>query len=457
MKIKTFRLRLTLLYALALMSVCFLFAFALLFKYEGELFSTVDDLLLGEATSTVSKGIVSNEISYNVEVVHRMGEEYYRTINHNGNVLFASLTNASLRWPLNEELMYRAFKGYSTFETVRHGGEEHRILYYPVSADRILRVGRLSGNRGEEVQSRKRLLLVMSPAVLLLSSLISWFLAGIAISPLVKIRTQVEQIRQGRLGKRVTICPKGKEIEELVGVFNDMLEGVQHSIESQKRFTSAVSHEIRSPLTSLRGSMEVALRKKRTPEEYERLLRENLSDVIRLSRITDNLLFLAKADSKLLELRKQWFDLNQLVKNIVERMRYKALSAELIIIEEYQENLELNGDGDLLEQALSNLLDNAIKYTPPGGRITVKTQKKDQTISVAVCDTGIGISEEEIQHIFNRFYRGEKDRVKKIVGTGLGLAIAQWIIHAHEGKILVKSQMNSGSEFLVVFPITSDE
>jgi heavy metal sensor kinase len=291
----------------------------------------------------------------------------------------------------------------------------------------------------------------------LLSSLISWLLAGIAISPLVKIRTQVEQIRQGRLGKRVAIGPKGKEIEELVGVFNDMLEGVQHSIESQKRFTSAVSHEIRSPLTSLRGSMEVALRKKRTPEEYERLLRENLSDVNRLSRITDNLLFLAKADSKLLELRKQWFDLNQLVKNIIERMRFKALSAELTIVEEYQDNLELNGDGDLLEQALSNLLDNAIKYTPPGGKITVKTQKKDQTISVAVCDTGIGISEEEIQHIFKRFYRGEKDRVKKIVGTGLGLAISQWIIHAHEGKILVKSQMNSGSEFLVVFPITSDE
>jgi len=235
-----------------------------------------------------------------------------------------------------------------------------------------------------------------------------------------------------------------------------MIDNIQQSIESQKRFTSDVSHEIRSPLTSLRGNIEVVLRKKRTPEEYEDVLRNNLSDVIRLSRIIDNLLFLSRTNNKILDLRRQWFDIKHLLETVVEGFRYKAMTGGLAIIEEYQTDLELNGDIDLLEQAFSNIIDNAIKYTQRGGTTTIKTQEEDTAIKIMVSDTGIGIPEEEIQHIFERFYRVDKEHSKKSGGTGLGLAITHRIVKAHNGEIIVKSSVGKGSKFTIVLPKMPD-
>ena len=302
----------------------------------------------------------------------------------------------------------------------------------------------------------ERLFLFFLPLTLIVSSLVFWFLAGKLLSPVVKIKTLAEKIRLGKLSERINIGHKGKEIDDLVTILNDMLDSCQRSIESQKRFSSDVSHEIRSPLTALRGSTEVALRKKRTPEEYEDILRNNLSDIMRISKITDNLLFLTKADNNIFELRRQWFDVKHFMETVVENFRYKVLSADLSITEDYQENLELNGDMDLLEHAFSNIIDNAVKYTPPGGKITVIARKEDANIIITISDTGIGISEDDIPHIFDRFYRVDKESSRKLGGTGLGLAIAQWIIHAHHGKIGVKSTVGSGSDFIVAFPKASD-
>jgi heavy metal sensor kinase len=290
---------------------------------------------------------------------------------------------------------------------------------------------------------------------LIASPLIFWLLAGKLLSPVIKIKTLAEKIRLGKLSERIDIGHKGKEIDDLVKMLNDMLDSCQLSIESQKRFSSDVSHEIRSPLTSLRGSIEVALRKKRTPEEYEDILRNNLADITRISRITDNLLFLTKVDNNIFELRRQWFDVKHFMETVVENFRYKALSADLSITEDYQKNLELNGDIDLLEHAFSNIIDNAVKYTPPGGKIIVSTREKDANIVITVSDTGIGISEDDIPRLFERFYRADKEGSRKLGGTGLGLAITQWIIHAHNGKIGVKSTVGSGSDFIVAFPKTS--
>jgi signal transduction histidine kinase len=235
-----------------------------------------------------------------------------------------------------------------------------------------------------------------------------------------------------------------------------MLDGIQESVDGQKRFTAAVAHEVRSPLTSLRGSIEVALRRTRTPEEYEDLLKTNLSDIIRLSKITDNLLFFSKVDNNILELRKQWFDVSRLMETIVERMRYKALSAGIAISESYGEGIEMNGDIDLLEQALSNIVDNAIKYTPSGGTVNITVKTDDGRIRVTVADTGIGIPEGEIPNIFERFYRVSKERSRKLGGTGLGLSIAWWVIEAHGGLIDVRSTVGAGSEFITTFPMPAD-
>lgn len=300
-----------------------------------------------------------------------------------------------------------------------------------------------------DIEYRK--LLFALPFVVTVSALVSWLIAGRSVAPLVRIESLARENRHGRLDKRIDIGLEGKEIDDLVVMFNEMLDSIQRSVEAQKRFTSDVSHEIRSPLTSLRGSIEVMLRKRRTPEEYEELLRNNLSDIVRLSRIAESLLFLARADNDTVELRRNRIDVNEILRNVVESLGYDGLS----LIEQFHDDIEVDGDEDLLEQAFSNIISNAVKYTPRGGTVTIMTEREEDSINITIRDTGVGIPADEIPHIFERFYRVDKERSRKSGGTGLGLAIAHWIINAHKGKIMVKSEVGNGSDFIVIFPATA--
>jgi heavy metal sensor kinase len=446
---KTFRLRLTLIYTVVVVIMFSLANFIIRAEFKDAHYENIDKYLLKEAAE-VSHDIEFAKIKTNEEIIKRVGDEYFQVVNRRGEVHISSLSNNYL-WPVKMELLSMAFKGVPRFDTINHKGENYRVLYYPVSEDNIVSIGQSLKEADENLAVLSRLFLIFFPFILVISSVMSWFLAGRALSPVVKIKHLAEQIRHGRLEQRIDIGVKGKEIDDLVRIFNEMLDSIQHSMEAQKRFTSDVSHEIRSPLTSLRGSIEVTLRKKRNPEEYEELLRSNLSDIIRLSRITDDLLFLARADNNIVELRKHWFDVTQLMRGIVERVRYHGLS----LVEKYEENLEFYGDSNILEQAFSNLINNAIKYTPPGGTVTIMTKKEDGSIKIMVSDTGIGIPGNEIPHIFDRFYRVDKERSRKMGGTGLGLAITRWIVSAHNGKIIVKSTVGSGSDFIVILPKAS--
>lgn len=447
MALKTFRLRLTLIYTVVVMLIFVVSAFAIQVQFKNKRYESLDRELLREATTEFPREIDPLRIKENEEIIKKVGDEYYQVVNRRGEVRMSSLANNSL-WPLNRDLVAKAFSGGPQYDTVSYKGDNYRIVYASLNEDSIVSIGESLKDVEQEVEALTILSLIFFPFILAGSSFVSWFLAGRALSPVIEIKSLAEQIRHGRLDRRIDVGVKGKEIDDLVKIFNEMLDSIQHSMEAQKRFTSDVSHEIRSPLTSLRGSIEVALRKQRPAGEYEELLRNNLSDIIRLSRITDDLLFLSKADNNILELRKHWFDVDQLLKNIVERLRYDGLS----IVEKYGGALEVYGDSSILEQAFANLINNAIKYTPRGGTVTLITEKQEDSVKVTVSDSGIGIPDEDIPHIFERFYRVDKERSRKMGGTGLGLAITQWIVHAHRGQILVKSKVGSGSDFIVILP-----
>jgi heavy metal sensor kinase len=456
MIVRTFRLRLTIIYTLVVVGILSTFATAIYFQYRRSLSEKIDSYLIKEANEEILVESDPKLPSKNRQVIKRFGDEFFEIIDNKGQVLITSLTTESGRWPLDSETMLKAFKGFPQFSTLNFRGLNYRVLYFPINGEKILRIVLSLGEIEGSIRGLRNLFLFSLPFVISLSFAASWFLSGNALAPIVKIRSLASQVREGRLGKRIEMEAKGKEIQDLVIMFNEMLDGIQYSVEAQKRFTAAVSHEVRSPLTSLRGNIEVALRKKRTPEEYEDLLKTNLSDIIRLSRITDNLLFFTKADNNIIEVRKQWFEVAHLFQNIVERLKYRASSAGITIFESYQDGLEMCGDLDLLEQAFSNIIENAINYTPSGGIITVSSKKEDQRIMISISDTGIGIPEDEIPHLFERFYRVNKERSRKSGGTGLGLSITEWVVNAHGGKIGVKSTPGSGSEFITSFPIPQD-
>jgi heavy metal sensor kinase len=454
MIIKTFRLRLTVIYTTAVVLLFFAFATVTYLKYGKELLETVDKDLLKTAKTERLDESNPNLTDRNAEIIKKAGNEYYQVTTQKGKVVITNISRD--HQTLNWNLMMTAFNGTPQYETIQYQGENYRTLYFPLKEDAVLHIGKSLEDIEESETRLERLFFIFLPFVLIVSSVLFWLLAGKLLAPVVKIRSLAENIRLGKLSERINVGSKGREIDDLVSILNDMLDSCQRSVESQRRFSSNVSHEIRSPLTSLRGSIEVALRKKRSPEEYEDILRNNLVDIIRLSKITDNLLFLTKTDNNILELRRQWFDVKHFMETVVENFRYKALSTDLSIIEDYQESLELNGDIDLLEHAFSNLIDNAVKYTSQGGKITLRTYKEDKNIMISISDTGIGISEDDIPHIFDRFYRVDKESSRKLGGTGLGLAITQWIINAHNGRISVKSTLGSGSDFIIAFPKTSD-
>ncbi len=456
MIIKTFRLRLTIFYAFTIALISFFFVGAVYIYHKKESFDAVDKALLNDIKTELLPNFKQIMPTKNAETIKRRGNEYFQIIKKEGSVVIASLNKKSHGLPINRDFMLKAFEGKINFETLKYNNENFRVLYFPVDRENIIRISTSLLEKEKEIDHFKSLIISFFPFLLFLSIGLSWFLAGKAVLPIVKIKSNAEKIIHDKSNKRIDVGIKGKEIDELINIFNDMLDSNANLISTQKRFTSNVSHEIRSPLTSLRGNIEVSLRKKRTSEEYEVLLRNNLSDVMRLSTIIDNLLFLTRAENNILEFRRHWFDINHLLKNILERLNERIISAGITLIEDYQKNLELNGDREMLEQAFINLIENAIKYTPQGGTIRIKTYKEENAIKINISDTGIGINEEDIPHIFERFYRGTEGSSKKPGGTGLGLAITKWIINAHNGNISVKSAFNTGSEFLIVFPATLD-
>ena len=307
-------------------------------------------------------------------------------------------------------------------------------------------------------QARKRLLLIFGiviPLALLLSGFGGLVLANQALRPVDSITKAAEQIGAGDLTERVPVPQKMDEIGRLAATFNSMIARLQAAFERQKQFTSDASHELRTPLAVMRGELEVTLRRDRTPEEYQRTLGSNLEEVIRLSRLVEDLLMLARADAGRVELRCEPVNLTDLCRNTVEYISPLADErAQTLTYQAPPQAITINADQQRLKQLLLNLLDNAIKYTDHGGTITLSLTTDNQHAILAVTDTGRGIPAEDLPRVFDRFFRrSAKTSDRSAPGSGLGLSIVQWIVEAHGGKIEVSSELGKGSVFTVKLPL----
>ena len=307
-------------------------------------------------------------------------------------------------------------------------------------------------------QARKRLLLVFGiaiPLALLLSSFGGLVLANQALRPVDRITKAAEQIAAGDLSERVPVSQKMDELGRLASTFNYMISRLQAAFERQKQFTSDASHELRTPLAVMRGELEIALRRERSPEEYQRTLGSNLEEIIRLSRLVEDLLMLARADAGRVELRCEPVNLSALCQNTTEYISPLAEQREqTLAYQPIRETITINADQQRIKQLLLNLLDNAIKYTEHGGTITLSLTTENQHAVLAVADTGRGIPAEDVPHVFERFFRrSAKTSDRSASGSGLGLSIVKWIVDAHGGSIDVQSKVGAGTTFTVRLPL----
>jgi two-component system OmpR family sensor kinase len=297
------------------------------------------------------------------------------------------------------------------------------------------------------------------PLGVLLASVGGYFLARRSLAPVAAMGAQAERIGAINLHDRLAVRNPNDELGRLAQTFNDLLDRLDQSFERQRRFISDASHELRTPVSILRGEAEVALSQaSRSPEEYRESLAVLHQEAQRLARIVEDLFTLTRADAGEYRLAHTDFYLDELVADCVRATRALAQAKNIALVAVTPEEMPVHADEDLLRRMLLNLLDNAIKYTPAGGKISVVSYSVPDGYEVSVTDSGPGIPEDMQSRIFERFFRVDRARSRSGAdgGAGLGLSIARWIAEAHLGRIELVRSDSTGSAFSVYVPASSE-
>jgi two-component system, OmpR family, heavy metal sensor histidine kinase CusS len=295
-------------------------------------------------------------------------------------------------------------------------------------------------------------MLLVGPLALASALVGGYLLAARALAPVDRMAADADQITANRLDRRLETPNPDDELGRLAATLNGMIERLESSFEEIRRFTADAAHELRTPLTIMRNVAEVALRSPREPEYYCRVIGDMLEEVEYLTRLGEQLLFLCREDAGLIPLVTTTLRLDVLAREAVDHMRVVAEAKDLALDCTHLEVCSIPGDADQLRRLIFNLLDNAIKFTPPGGHVSVAVKNLAGAARVIVQDAGIGIPPEHLPNIFDRFYRVDPARGRDTDGTGLGLAICRAIAETHGGHLEIDSKVGKGTTATLSIP-----
>ncbi|HYK18562.1 MAG TPA: ATP-binding protein [Bryobacteraceae bacterium] len=306
----------------------------------------------------------------------------------------------------------------------------------------------------ESLARFERILLILAPCFLLLATAGGFWIASRALAPVDRITKDARAIRAGNLSARLAMPRARDELGRLTETLNEMLERIEADVRRIVQFTADASHELRAPLTLIHTAAEFSLRRERSREELVDAMRKIVRESQRTSRLVDDLLLLARADSQADALRLAPTDVSSTGREAADLATSLAQAKNIEISSEIpREAVVMDGDEKLLEQLWLILLDNAVKYTPEGGRINFAMRPVNSHLETTVRDTGIGIAPHDLPYVYDRFWRADKVRSRAAGGAGLGLAIARWIVQTHRGEIAIDSELGRGSEVKVRLPL----
>ncbi|HTA67853.1 MAG TPA: heavy metal sensor histidine kinase [Bryobacteraceae bacterium] len=451
------RVRLTLWYSLVLMAALSLFVWGIWLAANHRLMASVDAALVEQA-----KG-VSTVIRNELDPAHpeQLQEELteYAEATPDGNLI-------EVRDPKDQQILSSkvvAIEGAAA-RTTRSGFGDQKAgrAHYRTYASTALVKGStfqiLVATPLRETRSILRdlhiLLLWTAPAVLLIAALGGYWISRRALAPVDEITQAARSIGIQNLSRRLTVPATGDELQRLSETWNDMLARLESAVKRLSQFTADASHELRTPIALIRTTAELTLRRERSPETYREALSEIVAESERTSRLVEDLLLLARADAGLPALPLENLELTPLVRDICQQGQVLAEARQLQISTDLpEEPVFVQANDPALRRLLLLLVDNAVKYTPAGGRITVSVGQDRAGATLAVRDTGIGIPDSALPHVFERFYRADESRNRDAGGAGLGLSIAKWIAERHHASLEAESVLGQGSTFRVRFPL----
>lgn len=306
-----------------------------------------------------------------------------------------------------------------------------------------------------ELAYLRNILLLLFPVNLLLAAVAGYGLAGRALAPITRMTQTAQRISGSNLDERIETDRADDELGRLAGTLNAMLDRLARSLESTRRFTADASHEFMTPLAQIRTEAEVALQSERPAQEYADVLRSIIEEVERLGRLAKQLLSLAKEDGQAIGLQLEDCPLESILRVAVSAAGTEAEQAGVTLGIGSFQPVTLSIDPDRLRQVLDNLIHNAIQYNRPGGRVEVSLRTMEDKAVIAISDTGIGIPNESLPLVFERFYRVDPARNWRTGGTGLGLSISSMLVEKMNGRINVESTVGQGSTFRIVLPLSS--
>lgn len=450
MKRLSIRWRLTLWYAGALAVVLTLFCLTLFFLARQQLLARLDAALREELRELVLEVKLANSaVDFQTHVHTRFfRHDVYDFLitNRDGHVLFASSGIS----PSQTAVLLAAVPAdqMELFNLDLTDGPPMRVACQafeaPAGRYRIHAVTSL-GPLHADLMTLQLLMLVMLPVGILLALAGGYFLSARALAPVDQIVRMAETMTISNLHRRIDVANPADELGRLAGTLNSLIARLQRAVEEIQRFTADASHELRTPLAVLRAEAESALRLPRSAAEYQQTLTTVVEEATRLGRLADQLLDLSRHDAGLTVCHRENIQLDALLRDLVDHALPLAADRRITLEAVVMEPCELAGDPLMLGQAFSNLLENAIKYTPAGGRVTIRCERRGVAIVVQISDTGIGIPREHLGRVFDRFFRVDPSRHPSTGGAGLGLAIARTSILMHGGMIDIDSVEGAGT------------
>jgi heavy metal sensor kinase len=323
-----------------------------------------------------------------------------------------------------------------------------RVLYSVIGPGMILQLGQSMENHTRIIEVFRKVFITTMVILLALAVVVGWFMARRALVGVETVTRTARRISEGSLEKRVPVKKRADEIDQLALTFNQMLDRIETLVTGIKEMSDNIAHDLKSPITRIRGIAEVSMTSGSSLQEYESMAAGTIEECDRLLDMINTMLIISRTEAGVNQLDCQTLNIAHLVRDACDIFQSPAEDKGLTLAYNGSENISIYGDIRLIQRMVANLLDNAIKYTPAKGRVDVSVATDaDQLVQIAVRDTGRGISAKDREHIFERFYRCDPSRSQ--AGTGLGLSFARAVARAHNGQISVTSAVGEGSTFTV--------